>query len=240
MKIERIDDKTIKCYISMEELEEYEVDYHDFLSRNDKAQRLMSEIMEEAKEQLDYEPPKKPFEIQIMMVPEQGMVLTFSEKDPMDLLTDMKLAGFMQNLQSLIEHISQTGSKTGSAPNMDSLADKLAEKIAGSLTDIPLEKEAAPVQIQDAVFCFDNIAYLMNYADSLPRTLRVESRLYKMDDYFYLYMHRGGAAYDKFSKACGEALEFSTVAGAGDGCEDILREHAELIIGEKALRKLHS
>ena len=32
MKIERVDDKTIKCYLSKDELAYYQVDYSDFTS----------------------------------------------------------------------------------------------------------------------------------------------------------------------------------------------------------------
>ena len=82
MKIERIDDKTIKCYLSKDELAYYHVDYSDFISRTENAQRLLREIMETARSEVGYKPPKIAFEMQIMMGPEQGMVLTFSEKDP--------------------------------------------------------------------------------------------------------------------------------------------------------------
>ena len=37
MKIERIDEKTVKCYLSNEDLEEYGLDYKDFMSRNGRA-----------------------------------------------------------------------------------------------------------------------------------------------------------------------------------------------------------
>ena len=40
MKIERIDDKTVKCFLSNEELEEYDIDYKDFVTRSDKAKEV--------------------------------------------------------------------------------------------------------------------------------------------------------------------------------------------------------
>ena len=40
MKIERIDDKTVKCFLSNEELEEYDIDYKDFVTRSDKAKEM--------------------------------------------------------------------------------------------------------------------------------------------------------------------------------------------------------
>ena len=43
MKIERIDDKTVKCFLSNEELEEYDIDYKDFVTRSDKAKEVVQE-----------------------------------------------------------------------------------------------------------------------------------------------------------------------------------------------------
>jgi len=41
MKIERIDDKTVKCYISNEELEEFDITYKDFILRSEKAKEVV-------------------------------------------------------------------------------------------------------------------------------------------------------------------------------------------------------
>ena len=80
MKIERIDDKTVKCFLSNEELEEYEIDYKDFVTRSDKAKEVVQEIIEQAEEEVGYKPPKYAFDLQIMMLPDEGLVLVFSEK----------------------------------------------------------------------------------------------------------------------------------------------------------------
>ena len=47
MRIERVDDKTVKCFISNEELEEYDIDYKDFIMRSDKAKEVVQEIIEQ-------------------------------------------------------------------------------------------------------------------------------------------------------------------------------------------------
>jgi negative regulator of genetic competence, sporulation and motility len=84
MKIERIDDKTVKCFLSNEELEEYEIDYKDFVTRSDKAKEVVQEIIEQAEEEVGYKPPKYAFDLQIMMLPDEGLVLVFSEKEPLE------------------------------------------------------------------------------------------------------------------------------------------------------------
>lgn len=69
MKIEHVDDKTVKCFLSNEELEEYEIDYKDFVTRSEKAREVVQEIIEQATEEVGYKPPKFAFDLQIMMMP---------------------------------------------------------------------------------------------------------------------------------------------------------------------------
>ena len=54
MRIERVDDKTVKCFLSNEELEEYDIDYKDFILRSDKAREIVQEIIEQAEEEVQY------------------------------------------------------------------------------------------------------------------------------------------------------------------------------------------
>lgn len=41
MKIERVDEKTVKCFLSNEELEQYDISYKDFVTRSDKAREVV-------------------------------------------------------------------------------------------------------------------------------------------------------------------------------------------------------
>ena len=50
MRIERVDDRTVKCFLSNEELEEYDIDYKDFVTRSEKAKEIVQEIIEQATE----------------------------------------------------------------------------------------------------------------------------------------------------------------------------------------------
>lgn len=82
MKIERIDEKTVKCFLTNQELEEYEITYKDFILRSDRAREVVEEIIEQAEAEVGYQPPQFAFDLQIMMLPDKGMILTFSEKEP--------------------------------------------------------------------------------------------------------------------------------------------------------------
>ena len=108
MKIERIDDKTVKCFLSNEELEEYEIDYKDFVVRSEKAKEVVQEIIEQAEEEVGYKPPKYAFDLQIMMVPDEGLMLVFSEKEPLENKNGAQLLQALQEMKRVFEEKRRT------------------------------------------------------------------------------------------------------------------------------------
>lgn len=218
-----MDEKTVKCFLSNEELEQYNIDYKDFVLRNEKAKEVVQEIIEQAEEEVGYKPPKFAFELQIMMLPEQGLLLTFSEKEPdgeqlIECLKEMKRV-----LQQAREKVGLPAKDEGQG-NAD----------AGQT-----EKQKQPVKQPDfAVFAFSSIRNVMNYASSLPANLRVESELYEMDGVYYLFLRRGHAAYPRYSRACIQAMEFAGLYTAEESQTEHLKEHGTCLIAEKAVKKL--
>ena len=97
MKIERVDGTTVKCFVTNEELEEYDIDYKDFLFRSDKAREMVHDIVEMAVQEVNFQPPQYAFDLQIMMLPDQGLLFTFSEKDPVE----------VTSLEQLMEYVDE-------------------------------------------------------------------------------------------------------------------------------------
>lgn len=100
------------------------------------------------------------------------------------------------------------------------------------------KQKAAVVRPEDAVFVFDKISTVMELAQILPANLRVSSALYLMDGVYYLHMQKGGAAYERYGRACVQALEFSSLYTAEADRILHLKEHGECLIEENALKKL--
>lgn len=252
MKFERVDDNTIKCFLSFKEMEEYDVEYKDFITRTEKAQDLMHEIIKQAQDEVGYEPPQFAFEMQIMMVPDQGIVLTFSEKEPFDIHDTGKVNAFLEHLKDFVGRLTEY--KDGMSGNKSGLENLLMGKSQGkSANSAPAERtdKAAPsngkdiksstaksTEITEAVFAFANLVQVMSFADALPANIRITSELYKMDGDYYMHITKGGASYDRYSKVCVVALEFGELYRADKGCDEMLKEHGELLIAEKAHKKL--
>lgn len=217
MKIERIDEKTVKCFLSNEELEQYEIDYKDFVMRSEKAREVVQEIIEQAAAEVGYTPPKFAFDLQIMMVADQGLVLTFSDKDP-DLNDSNQLIECLKEMKRILQ-------KTREA----------TEQIPSQKQE---EAQAAASRPEEAVFVFSSLSNVMDYAAVLPGNLRIESVLYEWEGLYYLHLQKGHAAYERYSRACIQAMEFSALYAAEESRILQLKEHGSCLIPEKAVRKL--
>lgn len=238
MKIERVDDKTVKCFLSNEELEEYEIDYKDFVTRSEKAREVVQEIIEQAAEEVGYKPPKFAFDLQIMMMPEQGLVLTLSEKDPVDLNDKDQVLSYLKELKNIFQAAKNEFDKAGAVlqSNGDTAVNK-AENTEDNTADNKAHKAAAP-KPQRAVFRFADMASVLKFAAIMPANLRMKSALYVMDGSYYLDLHKGSASYERYSRACIQAMEFAGLYTAGEDKILYLQEHGECLIAEGALKKL--
>ena len=227
MRIERIDDKTVKCFLSNEELEEYEIDYKDFVMRSEKAKEVVQEIIEHATEEVGYKPPKFAFDLQIMMVPDQGLVLTFSERDPdfKDMKDGEKLIECLQEMKRILQKTKDVTAQLPAPEKTEEKAEKSGKLVSQELPGF-------------AVFAFSSLRNVMNYAAALPSNLRVDSTLFEMDGVYYLYLGKGHASYGRYSRACIQALEFAALYAADEGRVLQLKEHGTCLIEEKALKKL--
>ena len=166
----------------------------------------------------------KPFDLQIMMLPDQGLLLTFSEKD-----TDFKegeqliecLKEMKQVLEKAKERIEVAGASAGS----------------GNSESEPPKQKAIP-RPDFAVFAFSKLTDIMSYAASLPANLRIESELYETEGNYFLFLRKGHASYERFSRACVQAMEFGSLYTADEGKTIPIKEHGTCLIDAKAVRKL--
>lgn len=236
MRIERVDDRTVKCFLSNQELEEYDIDYKDFILRSDKAREIVQEIIEQAREEVGYQPPKFAFDLQIMMLPDQGLLLTFSDRDPEVKDTDQ----FIECLKEMKKILQRTREKMEKPP-----ADQGTQGNGGngeqqeaggkSAGQSRKRRETRP---GFAVFVFSGIGRIMEYAAMLPGNLLVDSSLYEMDGLYYLYLLKGRASYERYSRACIQAMEFGSLYAADESQVTQLKEHGQCLIAEKAVKKL--
>ena len=229
MRIERVDDKTVKCFLSNEELDEYNIDYKDFVLRSEKAKEIVQEIIIQAEETVGYKPPRYSFDLQIMMLPDQGLVLTFSEREP--------------ESEPLIECLKEMKRVLQKARERVGMVDNQPGKEQSGSAPAPAEAQAAqtpapPPKPDFAIFAFTSLRNVMNFAEVLPTNLRMDSALYEMEDTYYLCLGKGNASYERYSRACVQAMEFGSLQSAEESFLLRLEEHGKCLIQARAIKKL--
>ncbi len=225
MRIKRVDDKTVKCFLSNEELEAYEIDYKDFINHSDKARQVVQEILEQAAIEVGYKPPKFAFDLQIMVLQDQGILLTLSENDG----TVNHAKKLLEYLKDMQQHLIDAGVSLGEVK-------EIFQNPAGE--DAQVKEVPAPKKSDHAIFVFESILDVMSYAAVLPHTLRVQSALYEMGDKYYLCLKKGAASYERFSRSCIQAMEFGKLYSVQLDQELLLQEHGKCLIAEKTIQKL--
>ncbi len=213
-----MDDKTVKCFLSNEELEQYHIDYKDFVMRNEKAKEVVQEIIVQAEEEVGYKPPKFAFDLQIMVIPEEGLLLTFSEKEP----DGEQLMECLREMRAALQQARETIGASGQPQQRE---EKTSQK---QKTQLP----------EFAAFTFLRLRDVLDYAAVLPGNLRVESELHELQGVYYLILKKGHASYQRYSRACIQAMEFACLYSAEENRLQVLKEYGTCLIAEKAVRKL--
>jgi len=193
----------------------------------------VQEIIEQAEEEVGYKPPKFAFDLQIMLLPDHGLLLTFSERDP-DMKDGEQLMECLKEMKRMLQESKEKGGKPDSEKPVQTEDIPLPEEV--KKTSKAEQKKMTPPNF--AVFVFSTLGKVLEFAAALPANLRVESSLYEMNGYYYLFFCKGHASYERYSRACVQALEFAALYTAEEKQTIRIKEHGSCLIAEKAVRKL--
>ena len=75
------------------------------------------------------------------------------------------------------------------------------------------------------------LSTLISYMDG-------KSALYQMDGSYYLCLRKGTASYEKYSRACVQAIEFGTLYSADIKKLALFEEHGQCLAEDYALKKV--
>ena len=86
MRFKRISTDTVRCIITQDELKENGLDMDDFLSNNGRTEEFLRKMIEQAEQEVGFKVQGGPLTIQVAVLPENKLALTFSEKQAGNLM----------------------------------------------------------------------------------------------------------------------------------------------------------
>ena len=213
MKYKKINDATVQCIITAEDMLEYGLTLSDIFERNEKGEEFLRDIIERAHDEIGYQINGENIAMQITPLKDKGLVVTFTDEGPMG------FRDILQHLKDVLQGVSEEFERQ----EKDST------------------QQGAQAETYDEnrrMFVFASLHQAMQYAASIPSAVSVKSHLYKENDAYYLVLEKNRLSYKMFNKISAQAVEFGNLIAVSNERMQYLEEHGERLIADRAVSRL--
>ncbi|MCI8718795.1 MAG: adaptor protein MecA [Lachnospiraceae bacterium] len=220
MRFRKLDEKTICCMLSEEDLTDNDITIEDFIHNRDNVQYFLEEIIETAREEVGFEASGPMLSIQIMAMYPEGVMITFSD-----------------NPKGMTNAI-----KAGLAQVKGEVDD--AEWIEAGTLDMPkksyTQKKSENAEKLIAVFEFSSMEAIFSFVKNTSVRSGLDSSLYKEEKTgkYYMALIKVRMSEERYRALIATAMEFGDFT-ADTGLQYAqLQEHCRCMIKEKAVNVL--
>ena len=255
MKIEKINDRQIRCTLTREDLTSRQIKLSELAYGSEKARALFQDMMQMAAQRCGFEADNTPLMIEAIPISIDSVLLIVTKvEDPEEL--DTRFSRFSPDNSenrdefspsTLMEHIEGaddildliskiTGGKIAASGNASS-AKKAAEAAAGKTVQ---DADEASLQKLSRLYRFFSLNEVIRAAASAGEHEGILSRLYKKaaDGQYYLLVQKGDGLPARFNCVCNILSEFGLACKYEEGMEVWMEEHYETILASQALQTL--
>lgn len=215
MKYKKINDATVQCIISEEDMQEYGLTVSDIFERNEKGEGFLRDIIERAHDEVGYTISGDSIAMQITPLKDKGLAVTFTNESP---------AGFrdiLQHLKEVLQGVSAEISRQEEEERQTRKQEQLEE-----------------FDENRRMFVFATLHQVMQYTASIPSSISVKSHLYKESETYYLVVEKNRLSHKMFNKISAQAVEFGNLIAVSEERMQYLKEHGECLIADRAVSKL--
>lgn len=231
MKFTRINENAIRCVISHEEMDEHGIDLEELMDDRAKAEEFLRYILQQARYEVDFVTTGDALNVQLSVTQDGDVSMMIS--DDQNMAIQAMLMAFKEKLREFQEAIESK------RLNREQVQDALARELEKSTREILTEAaDSDPLamdvwaEVEDLDKCI-RLAKVLTYLGDVP------SKLYKMDERYYLQMSlvqtKRQMAHNVFSITEYAINMFAD--GPGIGC---IEEHGTKILDGHALTDLAS
>lgn len=214
MKYKKINDATVQCIVSADDMSEYGLTLSDIFERNERGEEFLRDIIERAHEEVGYQINNGNIAMQITPLKDNGLVVTFTDEGP---------AAFKEMLQNLKEVLQEFSAELA---GQEERARAAVQTAAGEYDE------------NRRMFVFASMYETMQYAATIPNTYSVKSHLYKEGEDYYLVLEKNRLSYKNFNRISAQAVEFGNLIAVSEERMQYLEEHGECLIRDRAVSRL--
>lgn len=216
MKYKKINDATVQCIITQEDMMEYGLTLTDIFERNEKGEEFLRDVIERAHDEVGYQINNGNIAMQITPLKDKGLVVTFTDESP------AAFKDILQHLKEVLQDVSLELSHQDEAERHAKIAAQPADRYDESRR----------------MFVFASLHQVMQYTATIPNNYSVKSHLYKEGETYYLVLEKNRLSYKVFNKISAQAVEFGNLIAVSEERMLYLEEHGECLIRDRAVSRL--
>lgn len=251
MEFERIGKNTVQCHMTVEEMNEYGLRIEDFFTNQEKSRDFLEQLVERAEEEIGYEVESGMISMQLMRLPDDSLVITFSDRGE-DGLHNMlnqiqNLAGMIDEntAESIVDAMSKEIGATSEEEirqeeNLQDFQERAENTCQNGKEETQKRRQEQQKKILTAVrvYQFEQLTMLESFAKAVSMQKNIPSKLYRdtKDGIWYLLIKKGKLKLEEYQNICRMLSEYGTLCVKQPFMEQYCREHYDCVIGKQALR----
>lgn len=260
MKIEKINDRQIRCTLTKEDLASREIKISELAYGSEKAKALFQDMMRMAARDFGFEADNMPLMIEAIPLSMDALLLVITKVDDPEEL-DARFSQFSpdegdsdssDSFSNLLEHIEGADDildlihRISDAKKRTSAKTSENKKEAKEASAAP-EKQMSSDNQEDSELPNLTRFYLFHSLDDVIRAARIlegvydgTNALYKNPDNgeFYLILRKDSSTAEDFNKICNILSEYALSCKYTPGMDAYFSEHLETTVPNQALQKL--
>ena len=228
MEYKRIDENTIRCIVTEKDMESFGLNLDEFLSHSGRSDEFLQYIVSEARDELGYEADRGIISMRLELLNDRSISITFgsgNEKQIQEqVLKYIKELAESRILQELGRLFSQKSKEALPAAEEQKTQDAVKEP----------KEQLDPYRM----YSFASLRDAVSYAHAVGLRQPVKSHLYKEKEKYYLVVERYRISEYHFNLLTAVAFDYGKVIPEPQNIYGHLQEHAELLIGTRAIGTL--
>ena len=243
MKIERIDDNSIKCTLSSTDLSARDLNLRDMTYGSQAAKRLFNEMMQKAKEEVGFSIENTPLMIEAIPLQGGAVQLIISKVDDPEEL-DTRFSKFSTASSGQNGWISELATQIlegahGLMKQLKETEDNSDEEMESSQTE---NRQQGKKEEGLRLYRFQTLDRVIDAAKAVYGMDLGKNSLYKDLDKkdFYLSVHSKNEDMETLNRVANLLLEYGERLHGNVASEAYYQEHMECLIPNSALEKLQT
>lgn len=189
MKFKRLDENSIRCIISREEMDKHGIGIDDLMDDRNKAETFLRYVLQEADEELNFKTDSDSLNVQLSIMPSGDVSLMISD-DTQSAMKNM-ISQFKDSVKDFAKLLKEKGEDAGESQGIDTKDkdEKSVDDVAQDMIAVENDIDGDTVMTTTIWMEYDNLEDMIRLTKITPELLEEESNLYKYRGIYYLTLH---------------------------------------------------